>query len=42
MRERLTLDDVVDLDYLWRTGELDAHLGEDRHQSLTERLELLL
>jgi hypothetical protein len=31
----------VDLDYLWWTGELDAALGEDRHQALTERLELL-
>jgi hypothetical protein len=32
----------VDLDDLWWTGELDAALGEDRHQALTERLELLL
>ena len=38
----LPLDDVVDLDYLWWTGELDAALGEDRHQALTERLELVL
>jgi hypothetical protein len=32
----------VDLEDLWRTGEFDAGLGEDRHQALTERLELLL
>jgi hypothetical protein len=32
----------VDLDYLWWTGELDPVFGEDRHQALTERLELLL
>ena len=38
----LPLDDVVNLDYLWWTGELDAVLGEDRHEALTERFELLL
>src|SRR3972149_200335 len=38
----LPLDDVVDLHDLWWTGELDAARGEDRHQALTERLELLL
>jgi hypothetical protein len=38
----LPLDEVVNLDYLGRTGELDATLGEDRHQALTERLELLV
>jgi hypothetical protein len=35
-------DDVMDLEHLRRTDELDAVLGEDRHQALTERLELLL
>src|SRR4051794_24910149 len=39
---RLSPDDVVDLDYLGGTRELDAALGEDRHQTLPERLELLL
>ncbi len=39
---RLTLDDVVNLDYLWWTGKLDSALAEDRHQALTEGLELLL
>jgi hypothetical protein len=38
----LPFDDVVDLDDLRGTGEFDAALGEDRHQALTERLELLL
>ena len=41
-RAALSFDDVVDLDDLGWTGELDAALGEDRHQALTERLELLL
>src|ERR1044071_6208122 len=34
-------DDVVDLDDLGWAGELDTVRGEDRHQALTERLELL-
>jgi hypothetical protein len=38
----LPLDDVVDLNDLWRTGELDAALGEDRHEAMAESLELLL
>src|SRR6476619_4145136 len=32
-------DHVVDLELLRRAGELDAVLGEDRHQALTELLE---
>ena len=32
----------MDLEHLWGAGELDAVLGEDRHQDRTERLELLL
>src|SRR4029077_9813275 len=31
----------MDLDDLGRTGQLDTALAEDRHQTLTERLELL-
>jgi hypothetical protein len=37
----LTLDDVVDLEHLWLTSELDSALGENRHQAFTESLELL-
>src|SRR3954454_6793478 len=35
------LDDVVNLEDVWRIGELDAGAGEDRHQTLAEGLELL-
>ncbi len=38
----LALDDVVDFDDLWRARELNAALGEDRHQTFTKRLEPLL
>src|SRR3954454_7110785 len=35
------LDDVVNLEDVRRVGELDVGAGEDRHQTLTEGLELL-
>jgi hypothetical protein len=31
----------MDLDHFWWAGELDSALCEDRHQALTQRLELL-
>jgi hypothetical protein len=37
----LTLDDVVDLDDLRRARKLYPIFGQDRHESRTERLELL-
>jgi hypothetical protein len=35
------LDDVVNVEDVRRIGELNADTGEDRHQALPERLELL-
>ena len=35
-------DDVVELEHLGLALELDANVAQDRHQTLTERIELLL
>jgi hypothetical protein len=37
----LGLDDVVDVDDLGLTGQFDPDLTQNRHQALTERVELL-
>src|SRR5256885_2593962 len=39
--EGLALDDVVDLEHLGLARELDANVGQYRHQTLAERVELL-
>ena len=38
---RLGLDDVVNLEHLRIAYELDPNIGQYRHQTLTERVELL-
>jgi len=38
----LTLDDVVDLADLWAAGVFKRNVGEERHHTLPEGLELLL
>ena len=36
----LALDDVVNVEHLRLAFELDANVGQYRHQTLTERVEL--